>query len=122
MQEAKKVLIIEDDQALLNALVQKLQHAGFGTAIALDGAEGLDRLKQGTYDLILLDLLMPSMDGFEFLKELQGQGNRIPIAVISNLSQQEDVKKTKELGAEVFFVKAETPLTEIVAFIQRRLN
>lgn len=111
---ARRILIIEDERPLSRALELKLTAAGFEVTVAADGESGLAKAKDGSYDLVLLDLILPKMDGFRVLEELK-DGPRAPkVLVLSNLGQQEDVDKAKRLGAIDFYVKAATPLSTIV--------
>ena len=106
---------------MAKALSLKLSHEGFETEIAHDGQEALDMVKKKkkSYQLILLDLMMPKMDGFTFLAELKKEKIKIPTIVSSNLSQPEDIDRAKSLGAKDFFVKSDTPLSEVVSKVQK---
>src|SRR5260221_5819445 len=97
---SKRVLIVEDETLLTKALAHKVMDAGYSTRIAFDGNEALKILSQEPFDLILLDIMMPTKDGFAVLEELKNRKNTTPIIVTSNLSQAEDIKKAKDLGAE----------------------
>ncbi len=110
----KKVLIIEDERPLAHALELKLSHEGYEPAVALTGSEGLQKALTGEYAVILLDLIMPELDGFSLLEQLQQKGIKTPVIVLSNLGQEEDKAKAKSLGAIDYFVKANTPILEIV--------
>jgi DNA-binding response OmpR family regulator len=119
---AKKILVIEDERPLARALELKLQHEGFEVVTLHDGESAVDAVKKDTYDLILLDLMMPKMDGFAVLKEFQNQNLKTPTIVISNLSLEVDRKKVLELGASDLLVKSNTPLAEIVNRINSLLG
>lgn len=110
----KKVLIIEDERPLAHALELKLTHEGYEPTVALTGSEGLQKALSGEYSVILLDLIMPELDGFSLLEQLQQKGIKSPVIVLSNLGQEEDKAKAKTLGALDYFVKANTPILEIV--------
>lgn len=116
--ETKKILIMEDEKPMARALELKLNHSGFLATSVNDGQAGLDLLAKEKFDLILMDLMMPKLDGFGVLKILQEQNNKIPVLVVSNLSQEEDEKKVKALGAKEFFIKSNTPITTLVNYIQ----
>lgn len=118
----KKILILEDEKPMAQALELKLQHAGFDTKIACNGEEGLDCILKDNYDLILCDLVVPKIDGFGVLQTLKDKGVSTPVIVLSNLSQEEDEKKAKELGAKEFFIKSNTPLMTIVEKIENFLK
>jgi len=110
----KKILIIEDEKPLSHALKLKLSHEGFDVTVANDGEEGLNTALEEKYDLILIDIIMPKMDGFAVLGKLKDEGNATGIVVLSNLGQQEDIEKANELGAADYLVKSNTPISRIV--------
>jgi len=110
----KKVLIVEDEKPLAHALELKLQHEGFDVAVASDGQECIDTLKGQSFDVVLLDLIMPVMDGFQVLEQMKQLPQMPAVFVLSNLSQHEDEDRVLALGARKFFIKSDTPLTTIV--------
>jgi len=110
----KKILIAEDEKAISKALVLKLNHAGFIALPAYDGEETLAMLAKDKYDLVLLDLMMPKVDGFSVLTQMQAQGIKVPVIITSNLGQEEDIKRAKSLGAIDYYVKSDTALSEII--------
>jgi DNA-binding response OmpR family regulator len=114
----KKVLIVEDEKPLAHALELKLQHEGFTVKVASDGQQCLDTLKSEPFDVVLLDLVMPVLDGFQVLEKLKDMPARPAVFVLSNLSQHEDEARVLELGAKKFFIKSDTPLTTIVAEVK----
>lgn len=118
----KKILLIEDERAIGKALAVKLDHEGFEVVNAFDGEEGLQKAKESAYDLIILDLVMPKKDGFTVLEELHAAGNTVPIVIASNLSQESDEKRAKDLGAKDFYIKSNTSLAEIVTKVKTLLN
>lgn len=109
----KKILIVEDEKPLSYALELKLQSAGFVTVTAKNGEEALAAISKESFDLVLTDLMMPKRDGFSVLEELQKQKNQTPVFVMSNLGQDEDMKRAKSLGAKEYFPKSTTPLSQI---------
>ena len=111
----KKILIIEDEKTLARALELTLTHAGFETKLAFNGEDGIELLQRGPYDLILLDLIMPKMDGFTVLTVLKAKKIRTPVLVLTNLNQQNDIKHAEKFGAKEFFIKSNTPISSIVA-------
>jgi DNA-binding response OmpR family regulator len=115
---AKHVLIIEDEHPLSHALELKFTHEGFICTVANNGAEGLKEASTGKYDVILLDLIMPEMDGFTFLEQLK---KKTPVIVLSNLGQTEDRDRAKALGAKNYLVKSNTPISEIVKIVKASL-
>lgn len=112
--ESKKILVAEDERPMARALELKLTHAGFTVFLAGNGADALSLIDKEHPDLILLDLIMPKQDGFSVLEALKKKGDRTPVIVLSNLSQEEDENRAKELGARGFFIKSNTPIAEIV--------
>ncbi|MBI4239904.1 response regulator [Candidatus Uhrbacteria bacterium] len=120
--EQKKILIVEDERPMAQALFLKLSSAGFDPVIAPHGQEALSLLSKKTFDLILLDLIMPRIDGFGVLTELKKTEHKIPIIVLTNLGQEEDANRVMHLGARDYVIKSETPIIDVVLRIQRLLN
>lgn len=118
----KKLLIIEDERPLAHALELKMKHEGFDVDTALSGTEGQKLAETEKYDLILLDLIMPEIDGFTLLKNLRDKGVKTQVIILSNLGQDEDRAKAKALGATDYFVKANTPIADIVAKVKAVLH
>ena len=114
MKTSKKILIIEDEKTLARALELKLTLSGFEVKTVFNGEDGLTLIQKELFDLILLDLIMPKMDGFSVLEFLKEKKIKTPVMVLSNLSQEDDIKRTKKFGAEEFFVKSNTPIATIV--------
>jgi DNA-binding response OmpR family regulator len=110
----KHVLIVEDERPLAHALDLKLQHEGLKPTVATNGKEGLDLILKGGFDVVLLDMMMPVMDGFQVLQGMKDMPNRPTVFVLSNLSQREDESRVLEAGAAKYFIKADTPLAVIV--------
>jgi two-component system alkaline phosphatase synthesis response regulator PhoP len=118
-----KVLIIEDEEALRKVLQEKMEHSGFETFAAKDGDEGWDMAKSKNPDIILLDLVLPKRSGFDLLSMLKQDPElkNIPIFILSNLAEDESLKKALQMGAEDYFVKAQHPINEIVEKVKNRL-
>lgn len=120
-----KILVAEDDKFLASAYGVKLRKAGYDVKIVFDGSELLQNLDTYKPDLIILDLVMPTMDGFAVLKKLKGdaQWKNVPILVASNLGQSEDIVKATKLGANDYIVKTDLSmkklLEKIAAFLQK---
>ena len=113
--DQKRVLIVEDEKPLSHAMELKLKSVGFATTVATNGQEALDMLKHQEFDVMLLDLMMPNVDGFQVLQQIQSLDNKPPtVFVLSNLSQHEDEEKVLSLGAKKFFIKSDTSLSTIV--------
>lgn len=116
----KKILILEDEKPLARALELKFEREGF-EAMGMTSGEGLlDVLSKENISLIVCDLVMPKVDGFEVLKLMKGK--KIPIVILTNLSQEEDEKLVKDMGAAEFFVKANTPLSGVVNNVKSLLK
>jgi len=114
MADQKRVLIVEDEKPLSHALELKLTSEGFATVVATNGQEALDALKSGQFNVMLLDLMMPTIDGFQVLEQIKNSPTRPTVFVLSNLSQHEDEERALALGAKKFFIKSDTPLSVIV--------
>ena len=119
---AKKILIVDDEKPVAKAFGLKLGRAGFESEVAFDGVDALEVLAKKNFDLILLDIIMPRMDGFEFLAELKNRNINIPVIVTSSLSQDEDEKRARDLGAIDYFVKSDTPISNIVEYVKKVLG
>ena len=118
----KKILIIEDEKPLSHALELKLSHEGFDVTATNSGAVGLQHLEQNHFDLVLTDLIIPGVDGFKVLETIQEKKMNIPVIVMTNLNQEEDKKRVFTLGASSFFVKSNSPISEIVANIKATIS
>ena len=121
-QISKRILVIEDEKPMAHALELKLTHAGFSVQSIGNGEEGLALMEKEKFDLVLLDLVMPKMDGFGVLEEMKKKGIETPVMVQSNLAQEEDESRVKALGAKEFFIKSNTPIAEIVERIKNFLK
>jgi len=115
----KKILLVEDEPFLSSLLKNRLQRENFEVLIAKDGEEAIKILKTSEPNLILLDIILPKKSGFEILEDIKSDPElndkqNIPIIIISNLSQPEDIQKSKQLGAIEYFVKAKTSIDDLV--------
>jgi DNA-binding response OmpR family regulator len=119
----RKVLLAEDDRFLRRAADATLRRHGFTVITAVDGEEALSKARQEIPDLILLDLIMPKLQGFEVLRELKTSPltSAIPVIVLSNLGQEKDSKTARELGALDYWVKANVGLEELVKRVEAAL-
>lgn len=120
--ESKKILVVEDEKPMARALKLKLESNGFLVSLAVDGGEALEAISKVVFDLIILDLVIPGIDGFAILGELRKTINKPSVIVASNLGQLEDINRAKELGAEHYFVKSNTSLAQIVQMVKTVLN
>lgn len=112
----KKILLIEDDKFLRELMNKKLLTLGFDVVSAADGESGLVMIKETKPDVVLLDLILPGINGFEVLEKAKQDPEiaAIPIVILSNLGQGEDIEKGLALGAKDFLVKAHFTPQEIV--------
>lgn len=108
------VLVVEDEKPISQVLEIKLTRNGIGVVVAYNGREAIEKLSENMFDFILLDLMMPEVDGFEVLQHMRDTQNTTPVCVTTNLSQEEDRVKAFELGAKEYIVKSDTPLATIV--------
>lgn len=111
-----KILVIEDDRFLRGLLTQKLDGEGFDVDVAIDGDEGMKKIVEGKPQVVLLDIILPGMDGFEILKKMQSDPelSKIPVMLLTNLGQQEDIERGLRLGAKGYLIKAHFTPAEIV--------
>ena len=121
---AKKVLIVEDEPTLSGAMKAKLEKEGYVVAIAKNGLEGLQMVSTEKPDIVLLDIVMPVMDGISLLRNLRRdpQAGGVPVIVLSNLSDSEDILKVMEDEAYDYLIKSDVTLETIVAKIKARLG
>jgi CheY-like chemotaxis protein len=120
----KTLLFIEDESVVHKTLTDVLGGDKYEIVSALDGEIGLRLAKEKHPDLILLDLIMPKMNGFEVLQALKADEDTkgIPVIVLTNLEQMEDIQKAIDLGATTYLVKSNYSLNEVVAIIERATN
>ena len=120
----KKILIIEDDKFLRELLTQKLLKKNFKVLEALDGEEGIKNIKKEKPDLVLLNLILPGIDGFEVLSKMREDPvlSTIPVIILSNLGQKEEVEKGFKLGAVDYLIKAHFTLGEIIEKVKNTLE
>lgn len=119
-----KILIVEDDEFLSGMYITKFTMEGFHVVFAEDGELGVTKAKEELPRLILLDILLPKKNGFEVLQALKSDEptKQIPVILLTNLSQDDDVKKGYELGAVDYLVKAYNIPSEVVKKVKERLN
>ena len=120
----KKILIIEDDSFLQELEAGKLKKEGYEIITASTGEEAMQKITNPEIDIILLDLILPGIDGFEVLEKIRATetSKNVPVIVFSNLSEEKDIKKSKELGANDFMVKSNFTLEELVAHVKKTLK
>jgi DNA-binding response OmpR family regulator len=126
MTKTKKiiVLLVEDDEVLLRALFLAFHEGAYTIATAADGDTGLKMAERMKPDIILLDLLLPKMNGFDFLKNIKADPalKSIPVVVLSNLGDDENIDKARALGALDYFVKSNVNLSTIAEKIAKTVK
>src|SRR4030042_1617999 len=120
----KNILIIEDDKFLRELITQKLIKEGYETSEAIDGEEGIKKIKEEKPSLILLVLILPGIDGFEVLSRAKEDPaiSSIPVIILSNLGQKEDIERGLKLGAVDYLIKAHFTPGEIIEKIKNILK
>lgn len=119
----KKILLIEDDPFLVDIYKIKLKEAGFSVDVATDGEEGLSKTIEGKPDLIILDIVLPIIDGWEFLEKMkQNKIKDVKIVILSNLGQSKEVEKGLKLGAIKYLIKSNHNPSEVVEEIKKTLK
>lgn len=116
------VLIVEDDQFLRELSTKKLKKEGFQVELAIDGDEGWAKIQSMKPDVVLLDIILPGIDGFEILTRVRGSEDltvrEVPLILLSNLGQESDVAKGERLGADDYLIKANFTIDEIIEKIK----
>lgn len=123
MAKSRSVLIVDDDVLMRNLYERLFKLSGFMVEVAKDGAEGLKKADESHPDLILLDIMMPKMNGFDVLAELKkgAHTKKIPVIMLSNLAQPDDVEKSLKLGAAEYVIKSDHSPKEIVKIVEKTL-
>ncbi|MBI2410902.1 MAG: response regulator [Candidatus Kerfeldbacteria bacterium] len=125
MADPIKVLIVEDDKFLSELISTKLTKEGFNIVLATDGESGLQKAIAEKPNIILLDIMLPGMSGFEVLEALKKQADQtvanIPVLILSNFGQESKVQQGLSLGAKDYLVKANFTTAEIVEKIKKTL-
>jgi DNA-binding response OmpR family regulator len=124
MDKKTKVLIVEDEEILLTALSEELRQEGFEVIGAKDGMEGVEKTASEKPDLVLLDLVMPKLDGLGALKQMKAnpETKNIPVMILTNLSDYDKISEGLSMGAMDYLVKANYRLEELVAKIKTVLE
>lgn len=126
MSDKIKILLAEDEPFLSGMYQTKLKIEGFDVAAAADGEEALAKLEKEKFDVVLLDIMMPKLNGFEVLNNIRNGANKelakIPVIILTNLGQKTDIEKGLLLGANDYIVKANFTPAEVVDKIKKHLN
>ncbi|MDZ7799091.1 MAG: response regulator [Patescibacteria group bacterium] len=119
--KSKKILIIEDEAALLYALKARLTVDGYSITTVDSGEKALEALEKDEPDLIVLDIILPQMSGYDFLKEIKENDKYrdIPVVIMSNLSKKGDIEKGLKLGAKDYLIKTEFNLDDFINKIKK---
>ncbi|MBL7156315.1 MAG: response regulator [Candidatus Pacebacteria bacterium] len=120
----KKILLIEDEEIMIGLLVKKLEDQGYEVEVAIDGEQGMSKIKQFKPDLILLDIVLPKMGGFEIMEKMVEDSElaKIPVIIISNSGQPVDLERAKKLGAKDWLVKTEFDPREVVEKVKKQIG
>jgi CheY-like chemotaxis protein len=126
MEKNKSILLVEDDKLLRDLMVKKLENHGYNVMAAIDGESSLELIKDSKPSLVLLDIMMPGIDGFEVLEKIKNDKDKkiadIPVVMLTNLGQEENAKIAKEKGAIDYVLKADFNTDEILEKVDRHLN
>lgn len=120
----KKILLVEDEEIMIDLLQRKLIREGYEVLVARDGEEGLKIMKEAKPDLILLDIIMPKMGGFEVMEEMNKDEElkKIPVIVISNSGQPVELDRAQELGAKDWLIKTEFDPQEVIDKVVKQIG
>jgi CheY-like chemotaxis protein len=122
--EPRRILVAEDDRFLRKAAEMALKRQGYTVLTAADGEEALRAAQSVLPDLILLDLIMPKLNGFDVLQALKKEAPtaKIPVIVLSNLGQDRDVQQAMDAGAAAYFIKTDLSLQALVQRVEETLT
>jgi len=117
----KEILLIEDDPFLIDIYTTKLKDSGFLVEVASDGKQALEKVKAKKPDLVLLDIVLPKVSGWEILRKMKAEANlkNLKIIILSNLGQKEEVEKGMDLGVAKYLIKAHYTPSQVVEEIKK---
>ena len=120
----KKILLVEDDLLIVEIYTTRLKEAGFEIESEVDGESAIRKLKEKDFDLVLLDIVLPNLTGFEFLERIRNKEKikNVKVLILSNLGQKTDVDKAERLGAIKYLIKAHYTPSEVVEEIKKILE
>ncbi|NOQ68251.1 response regulator [Patescibacteria group bacterium] len=122
----QKILIIEDEKVLSELLEKKIKEEGYEASIAMDGEEGLESMKKEKPDLVLLDIIMPRMDGFRVMEEMNKDPElnlkKIPVVIVSNSGQPVEIDKALDLGVRDYLIKTQFDPMEVIDKIKKQIG
>ena len=121
---AKKILLVEDEEIMIDLLQRKLTKEGYEVSVARDGEEGLKIMREVKPALILLDIVMPKMGGFEVMEQMakEPELKKIPVIVISNSGQPVELDKAQKLGAKDWLIKTEFDPQEVINKVVKQIG
>lgn len=121
---AKKILLVEDEDLIVNLLEKKLVQEGYEVAVARNGEEGLSAMREVRPDIVLLDIIMPKMGGFEVLEIMHNDEElkKIPVVIISNSGQPVELDRAKELGVRDWLIKTEFDPQEVLEKVIKQIG
>jgi DNA-binding response OmpR family regulator len=124
MDNKKTILLVEDDTFVSDIYQTRLEQDGYKLIMAGNGLEAMKKMEEGIPDLILLDIVMPYMDGIEVLKKLKAEEKwkKIPVIILTNLSQKEEVDEGLEIGADDYLIKSHFTPSEVVEKVKKLLE
>lgn len=119
-----RIMIVEDDPYIMRVYERKFQAEGFTITTAKNGEEGLGKVQSAKPDIILLDLVMPKKDGFEFVRELRKDDSfaKTPIIVLTNLGQEHDIERAQKLGISAYLLKSNQSIQDVFEMVQKTLK
>lgn len=120
----KKILLVEDDPFLIDIYRDKLEESGYEVDVSDDGNKVLGKIKEIIPDLVLLDIILPNVDGWEILRSIRNnpETKDLKVIILSNLGQKEEVEKGVDLGATQYLIKAHFTPSEVVKEIEKLLK
>lgn len=125
MSDKKRILIVEDETMMITPLASKFEHAGFEVIKAFDGEDGLEKAMKEKPDLVMLDILMPKMDGMAVMRKIREDkhwGSDVPIVMLTNLNDPEKVSEAANYQVFDFLVKTDWKLEDIINFVKQKLD
>ncbi len=120
----KKILVVEDDLFLIRAYQIKLEKEGFEVMVATEGTAAMDYLQKDPPDMVMLDLMLPGISGFDVLENIRKnpKWKGVPVIVLTNLGQEQDKKRVEELGVKDYIVKANVKIADVIEKVKGYLK
>lgn len=121
---SKKILLVEDDPLLIDIYCNKIRESGFIVTVAEDGEKALQKIKEEKPDLVVLDIVLPKIDGWEIMSEIRKDKglDNLKVVILSNLGQKGEIEKGLAMGAQKYLIKAHYTPTEIINQIKEVLH